>query len=216
LPLPPATGMPGQIGVDISEVDLRAVTLRDLRIDARTDGTGWDVETLSAQLPGGSRSLLSGSLGAAAGKPNFAGNLTLSAPRLRTLAGLWREPPEGNPLLNTAGTLEARASLVGGTLSLSNATLTIGELRHKFAAEIGFASNNKHLNVSAKLAAMDDRQSAALLALLPELADDRHFAASFPKGRLELAAETATIAGLQGRALTARGDWEGGVLVLDQ
>src|SRR5690606_32285599 len=55
-----------------------------------------------------------------------------------------------------------------------------------------------------------------LLALLPELADDRHFAASFPKGRLELAAETATIAGLEGRALTARGDWEGGVLVLDQ
>jgi hypothetical protein len=216
LPLPPATGMPGRVGVDISEVDLRAVSLRDLRIDGTTDGTGWQLETLAAQLPGGGRIRLSGELSAAAGRPNFVGEMTVAAPRLHALAELWRKPAEGNPLLNTSGRLEARVSLVGGTLSLRNAVLTIGEQRHRLAAELGFASGNRHLNVSAQLGAMDAADSAALLALLPELSADRRFAVSFPKGRLDVAAEAATIAGLQGSDLLAKGNWEGGVLVFDQ
>lgn len=216
LPLPPATGMPGRVGVDISEVDLRAVTLRNLRIDGTTDGRGWQLEAVSAQLPGGSQVRLAGEYSAAAGRADFAGEVSLSAPRLRTLSELWRRPVDGNPLLNTSGRLAARVSLVGGTLSLSDAVLTVGELRHQFEAEIGFAGTTRHLNISAELDAMDERGSAALLALLPELSADGRFAASFPKGRLELAAESATIAGLQGSGLIARGEWEGGVLVLEQ
>jgi hypothetical protein len=216
LPLPPAVGMPGRVGVDISEVDLRAVALRNLRIDGTTDGAGWQFETLSAQLPGGGRVQLSGEFTAAAGKPNFAGDIKLTAPRLHTLAELWRKPAEGNPLLNTPGTLDARLSLVGGTVSLSNAMLAVGDLRHRVAAELGFANGSRHLNIDAKLAAMDEADSAALLALLPEPAADRHFAASFPKGRLDVTAEAATIAGLQGSSLVAKGNWEGGVLVFDR
>jgi uncharacterized protein involved in outer membrane biogenesis len=215
LPLPPATGMPGRVGVDISEVDLRAVTLRNLRIDGTTDGRDWQLETLSAQLPGGSQLQASGEYGAAAGRPHFAGEMRLSAPRLQALAELWRQPADGNPLLNTSGTLAARVSLVGGTVSLSDAVFTLGEVRHQFEAEIGF-SGTRHLNIGAELGAMDERDSAALLALLPELSADQRFAASFPKGRLELAADAATLAGLEGSGLIARGDWEGGVLVLDQ
>ena len=51
-PLPPVPPIPGTIGLDISELNLRAVSLRDLRLDAATDGTGWTIKNFAARLPG--------------------------------------------------------------------------------------------------------------------------------------------------------------------
>src|SRR5690606_9248634 len=52
LPLPLVPPLPGRIGVDVSEVDLRAVSLRDVRLDATVGPKGWRVERLSAELAG--------------------------------------------------------------------------------------------------------------------------------------------------------------------
>jgi len=216
LPLPPAPGLPGTVGIDIAELGVRAVSLRDVRLDATTDADGWTIKEFSAELPGGSRLTLSGELTVAAGKPDFTGSLSLATRRLDVLARLWRKPDKGNPLFNMPAALVARVSLVGETLSLSEASLNLDGMNHPVSAEIGFGSTSRHLNFTADLRDLDAASSAALAALLPDLAQDGSFAASFPKGRFSVVARAATINGLQGKNMRARGSWEGGVLVVNE
>ncbi|MHB1109150.1 MAG: AsmA family protein [Devosia sp.] len=216
LPPPPMPGLPGTIRVEVAELDLRAVSLRDVRLDATADASGWTIDDFSAQLRGTTNLTLSGALSSAGGDPNFSGMLSLTTDRLDALAQLWRKPAEANPLFNLSGALEAEVSLVGDTLSLSGATLTLDGMSHAFSAEIGFASTSRHLNISASVGELDPRQSATLAALLPDLAQDASFGVTFPKGRFSLAAQAATISGLEGTELSARGSWEGGVLVIDE
>jgi len=216
LPLPPTPPLPGTIRVEIAELNLRAVSLRDVRLDATASQSGWTIADFSSQLPGATKLTFKGRLTSAAGDPDFSGTLSLSTERLDALAQLWRKPAEGNPLFSVPGALEAEVSLVGETLSLSNAVLTLDGESHAFSTEIGFASTSRHLNISASLGELDRGQSQMLGALLPDLAQDARFGVTFPKGRLSLAAQAATINGLDGTGLAARGSWEGGVLVIDQ
>jgi hypothetical protein len=217
LPLPPELGVPGTIGVDIAELNLRAVTLRDVRLDAVAQaGGGWQVKTFSAQLPGATSLKLSGDLQVAAGKPNFSGHITIATRRLDALATLWRKAPEGNPLFNMPGGLAADVALVGETLSLSNGVLSLDEVAHPFAAEIGFGPTSRHLNLTAHLAQLSAEDSAAFAALLPEMNDGGAFALTFPAGKFDVSAPGAILYGLEGVGLVAQGSWEGGVIVADR
>ncbi|MDP1732445.1 MAG: AsmA family protein [Devosia sp.] len=216
LPLPPTPGLPGTVGIDIAELNLRAVSLRNVRLDATADAAGWTVKEFAAQLPGASRLRVSGVITSAAGRPNFSGRFSLATQRLDVLALLWRKPVEGNPLFSMPGTLEARISLVGETLSVSGATLVVGGKSHEFSAEMGFGNTSRHLNVSARFGALDARDSTVLAALLPDLGQDPRFGTTFPKGRFDIAAQAATVSGVAGSDLSARGSWEGGVLVIDE
>ena len=216
LPPPPSLALPGAIGVDIAELDLRTVSLRGVRLDATTDEAGWTIRKFSGELPGASRLTLSGALTTAAGRPEFSGKLSLATRRVDALAQLWRKPAAGNPVFNMPVALVAEVALVGETLSLSDAALNLGGLNHSIAAEIGFASTSRHLNFTADFRDLGAEDSAALAALLPDLAQDSSFGASFPRGRFNVSARTATVNGLEGEDLRARGSWEGGVLVIDE
>ena len=216
LPPPPVPGLPGTISVDIAEIDVRGVKVRAVRFDAAADATGWTVKEFSAELPGASKLALSGVFTTAAGRPNLSGRLSLATRRPATLSQIWRRPAEGAPLFDVPVTLVADVALVGETLSLSNAALTLRGISHPVGAEIGFGGAERHLNVTADFGTMDPADSAVLAALLPDFGKDASFAASFPKGRFNLAARHATIGGLDGEGLTARGSWEGGVLVVEE
>lgn len=215
LPAPPVPPMAGKVSVDIVEADLRAVALRNIRVDAATDGHGWKLDTLVADLPGGARLSLSGEFTEAAGRPNFAGRASIRTERIDMLAALWRRPADGNPLFNQPGFLSADVALVGQTLSLDYGLLGIAGEQHEFSAEIGFAAATRHLNVRAELGRLDAAQSRLLLAFLPDAADGR-LAVTFPRGEFDVRAQAATIAGLAGENLVVSGFWEGGVLALER
>jgi hypothetical protein len=216
LPLPPDPGFPGTVGVDIAEMDLRAVTLRNVRLDAEARDDGWRVNGFSAQLPGGTALSLTGALDTLDGRPNFSGKVVLRSQRLDVLAQLWRKPVEGNPLFGMPGSFAADVALVGETLSLSNGVFSLDEATHAVSAEIGFGSTGRHLNVEARFAVLSAEDSAALAALLPAMDDDGAFALTFPKGAFDIALPGAVINGLAGTNLVARGSWEGGVVVADK
>jgi hypothetical protein len=216
LPVPVATGMAGTVGVDIAEVDLRAVALRNVRFDASTDGTGWSLDNFAALLPGNADLTLAGRFTETGGRPDFAGTIGIRTQRLDTLAQLWHRPSEPGPLFNLPGSFTARLSLVGETLSVSDAVLTIDQQSFLFSAEVGFAPANRHLNLRADLGVIDEANSAALFALLPEIEADPRFGVTFPRGKFEVTADTLTVAGLDGRQLAASGFWDGGVLALEQ
>jgi hypothetical protein len=213
LPLPPVPPIPGTIGLDITDLDLRAFSLRNVRLDAEAGPDGWTLTSLLGTLPGNTLLRLAGKLSDAGGRPEFAGDLALETERLDLLAAQWRRPEPGNPLFNVSGSLEAAVDLVGETLSLSDGKLVIDGEARGFSAQIGLGTT-RDLHLTADLGALDPGRSAALAALLPEL-DHAELGASFPKGEFDIVADALTLDGIDGKALAARGSWDGGVLVFN-
>ncbi|HEX4297203.1 MAG TPA: AsmA-like C-terminal region-containing protein, partial [Devosia sp.] len=210
-PLPPIPDIAGTVGLDISELNLRAVSLRDLRLDAATDGKSWAIKDFSGTLPGGTKVGLSGALSADNGHPTFVGALKLDTDRLDMLAQLWRKPSADNPLYNLAGSLSADVALSGDTLALSSGKLVIDGVNQGFDAAIGFAQT-RQLKLDAHLTTVGAEESAAIIALLPDVSAGGAFGATFPKGEIDVAADKAELFGLDGTDLAAAATWDGGVL----
>lgn len=213
--LPPVPLIPGTVGLALNEADLRAVVLRNVKVDAAALDGAWQIKTFSALLPGNTTLELSGTLGQRAGRPSFAGDMSLASTRLDALAQLWRRPAANDPLTGLRGEYAAQVALVGETLSLSRGSLTLDGSEHALAAEIGFGSTSRHLNVRAQFAVLTPRQSAALAALLPDAAHGGAFALTFPKGNFDIRLPSATVFDLQATNLSAAGSWEGGVIAVD-
>lgn len=214
LPSAPVPPIPGTVGLDIADVDLGSFSIRNIRLDAEADAEGWQIHSATGTLPGETRLSVDGRLALVEGRPEFSGNLSLDAARLDLLAAQWRRPEPGNPLFNMAGNLSARLDLVGETLSISDGRLTIDSEARGFSAQLGLGAV-RDLHLSVDLGTLDAARSAALFALLPRL-DDAALGASFPQGEFDIVADALTIDGLDGRALVARGSWDGGVLVFNR
>ncbi|WP_375451898.1 AsmA family protein [uncultured Devosia sp.] len=206
LPAPLVPPLPGRIGVDLAEIDLRGVALRNVRMDAATDGRSWQIEQFQAQLPGEAQVRASGVLQGQNGRPGFGGQISISTQRLDALARLWRKPDENSPLFNLPGELDAKVMLAGDALGLSQGVLTLDGIAHAVELRIGFGAE-KRLDVVGHFDDLDAADSAALSALLPRIADEPSFPVSFPSGSFALSAKSATLLGQNGTALAAEGQW---------
>src|SRR5690554_4293149 len=113
LPAPIVPPMPGRIGVDLAEVGLRGFALRNVRMDATSDGEAWQIEQFIGHLPGDTELRATGQLSAENDRPAFRGDVSVRSARLDGLVALWRKPGDGNPLFNVPGTLTGRVMLVG-------------------------------------------------------------------------------------------------------
>ncbi|MDB5562741.1 MAG: hypothetical protein JWN11_2159, partial [Hyphomicrobiales bacterium] len=194
------------IGLDLSELDLRALSIRDVRLDATTDGKSWTVKQFTASLPGNSTVTASGTLQAAAGKPSFVGQGALSTGRLDALASLWRKVPGNSPLFGYPAALAGKVRLDAGTLALADGSLTMDGVAHKLSALVGFVGT-RSLDVTADFGELRPDDSAALTALLPDVTQDPSFGVSFPQGTLDLAAAKGSVAGVAGQDLAMKGEW---------
>ena len=214
LPAPIIPGMAGRIGIDVSELDLRAVALRDLRIEAQSDGERWSIGSMTARLPGNTQLSLVGALRAENGRPAFDGAMTLDSARLDHLALQWRKAGADNPLFNMPGSLSGRVALKGDVLSLDNGQFVLDGVSSAIAVRVNSGAQ-KRLTVSAQIGALDAQRSAALQALLPDIAGDHAVAASFPEGDFDLSVKTANLFGLETEDLAAKGNWGPGELTFD-
>lgn len=216
LPAPPMPPIPGTIGVGINEVNLRAFTLRNLRVDATQQDGAWQIRQLSAALPGNSLVSLTGTLTPVSGRTSFAGRVTVSTPQVGVLAQLWRAGRNEQALLGVGARFESTVALVGETLSLSRGKLTVDGAEHGVSAEIGFGSTSRHLNLDLDLAPVTAAQSAALAGLLPEASLSAAFGLTFPRGQLNLRLADGELLGLSTRDFVLDADWEGGVVAIDR
>lgn len=214
-PLPPIPNIPGTIGLDITELNLRGVSLRDLRLDAATDAKSWTIEHFSASLPGSTKVGLTGNLSVVDGHPIFAGGVTVASQQLDRLAALWREAPDGNPLFNMEGSLTSDVALSSDTLTLSSGTLVLAGINQGFDAAINFGAQ-RELKLGVHFTTLGQEESNAIAALLPDVAGTGSFGATFPKGAIDVSASRAVLFGLPGSGLAALANWEGGVLELSK
>lgn len=208
LPPPPIPPIPGRVGIDLAEVGLRALALRDVRIDASTDAEAWQIEQFSAQLPGETVVRVNGRLLADGDRPAFQGRLTVASQRLDALTALWRKPGEDNPLFNMPGALDAQVMLASDALGLIGGKFTLDGLVHALELRVGFGEE-KRLDLGAHFDALGPSGSAAIGALLPNIATDAAFNLTFPVGSMSLSAKSARVLGLDGTELVADGQWSG-------
>ena len=209
LPPPIIPPMAGRVGIDLAEVGLRGFALRNVRLDAQTDGTSWEIEQFVGQLPGDTEIRASGQLTSENEQPAFRGQMSLTSARLDGLVALWRKPGEDNPLFNQPGSLEGRVMLVGDALGLVSGVLTLGERTHGLEIRLGFG-DEKRLDLVAHFDALGAQGSAIVGALLPNLAGDPSFGISFPFGSFSLTGKTARVFGFDGTGLVAEGQWRSG------
>lgn len=211
LPPPPLPPLPGTVSATVAQFDLRSFSLRNVKLAAATDGTTWTVKDFSAQLPGNSTLKLAGELAAPEGHPSFAGTVTLASDRLDTLATLWRKPAGEDALFNTPGSFAAKVALSGQNMALTEGQLTLGGATHQLTALVSF-SNKRRLDLSAQFGDLSPDDSAALLALLPDVTGDPSAAVTFPQGAVAISAKSATVLGLPGKGLDLEGKWGDGSL----
>lgn len=213
LPVPLIPPMPGTLDMDLAEMGLRGFSLRDLRLDATTDGTQWTIEQAVARMPGDAELRLSGTVGEDAGRPRFSGNFSLVAQRLDALAQLWRRASEDNPLFNMPGSVEGRVLMAGDALGISNGKFGLDGQKHAFDLRLGFGAEPR-LDAGLHLGALSARQTAALLALPPDILADASFPTRFPDGSFTITAQSIDILGLPAADFSARGLWSPGLLRL--
>ncbi len=206
LPAPIMPNMPGRVGIDLAEVALRGFALREVRVDASTDGQVWQIEQLVAQMPGNTEVRASGELSSESERPAFRGTVSLVSQRLDGLAALWRKPDTDNPLFNQPGSLEARVMLVGDALGLSGGLLTLNGRSHAVELRLGFGAE-KRLDLAGHFDELGATGSAMLGALMPNIAAEAAFGLSFPEGSFSLTGKTARVFGQDGTDLVAEGQW---------
>ena len=215
MPLPPIPPVAGRIGLDITELNLRGVSLRNVRLDATTDANSWTIQDFSAGLQGDTILRLTGNLSAVDGHAVFAGGLAIATEHLDRLAALWRPAPPGDPLVNMPGSLQADVALSSERLTISAGTLLVAGINQGFEVGIGFAPP-RALELEAHFTTLSARESAAIAALFPDLRGSGSFGATFPRGSVDLSASRATLFGLDGSDLALRASWDGGVVELSR
>jgi hypothetical protein len=209
LPTPIIPPIPGRVGVDLAEVGLRGFTLRNVRMDASTDGNAWNIEQFIAGLPGDTELRASGTLSDESGSPAFRGQASLNSARLDGLAALWRKPTDSNPLFNQPGRLEGRIMLSGDAFGLSAGRLTLDGHTHAVELRLGFGAE-KRLDVVGHFDDLGASGSTMIGALLPDMGASPTFGISFPTGSFALSGKSAELFGLDGAGLSAEGMWSSG------
>jgi len=216
LPVVPVPDIAGTISADVSELDLRSLTLSNVKLVASSDTKEWSIKQFSGQLPGKTTLNLAGDLGAPDGRPSFSGTLSIDAARLDTLATLWRKPAADNPLFNMPGSFQAKVALLGPTMALTDGQLMLDGTAHSLTALINFGGPERRIDLSGQFKDLSPRDSAALLALVPDLEQDPSVAATFPQGAVSLTADSATLFGLAGKGLAVEGKWGHGSVELSK
>lgn len=209
VPAPALPPLPGKIGIELAEVGIRGAALRNVRVDATTDGEVWTVQQAIAALPGETELRLSGTATNSDGVVGFRGDLVATSARLDALAQLWRKPQENDPLFNMPGRLEGKLLLTPEAVGLTAGWLTLDEQRHGVELRVGFG-DERRLDVVGHFDALDTLHTAALVALLPDPTTEPSFGISFPTGSFSLTAKTMDVLGLAADTLVAEGQWAPG------
>lgn len=215
MPQPMIPPLPGRVSVDIGELGLRSLALREVALEAESDGESWAIERFSGRMAGDTEVAVAGTLSRAAGWPVFDGTVSLQSQRLDALAMQWRRVEGSNPLFGVAARLDAGLQLSRDTMRLTEGQLTFDGTSHDVGAVMRFG-DAPTLEVSAALGTLSVSQSAALMAALPAVDTGSTFGASFPEGRLDITAERAAFAGQPISDLSLAARWGGGAIEVER
>ncbi len=192
IPVPP---VPGKASISLPALVSDDTTIRDIRLDVRPQGSGWQVVNAVATLPGRTQLEAKGSL-TLLGGPAFNGNLLLASNQPSGLAN-WLSGSVDPAIrqLNAAG-FSADVSLTTLNQRFDNLELAIGDASLKGALER--RSDGTASNLSIELAGdeidLDALRALGSLALGDQVGStvlDHRIDAKFKADRFNMAGVTA-------------------------
>lgn len=192
IPVPP---VPGKASISLPALVSDDTTIRDIRLDVRPQGTGWQVVNAVATLPGRTQLEAKGSL-TLLGGPAFNGNLLLASNQPSGLAN-WLSGSVDPAIrqLNAAG-FSADVSLTTLNQRFDNLELAIGDASLK--GQLERRSDGKTSNLSIDLAGneidLDALKALGSLALGDQVGSsvlDHRIDAKFKADRFNMAGVTA-------------------------
>ncbi|TRB06061.1 AsmA family protein [Agrobacterium tumefaciens] len=192
IPVPP---VPGKASISLPALVSDDTTIRDIRLDVRPEGSGWQVVNAVATLPGRTQLEAKGSL-TLLGGPAFNGNLLVASNQPSGLAN-WLSGSVDPAIrqLNAAG-FSADVSLTTLNQRFDNLELAIGEASLK--GELERRSDGKTSNLSIDLAGneidLDALKALGSLALGDQVGSsvlDHRINAKFKADRFNMAGVTA-------------------------
>ncbi|MCB9994261.1 MAG: AsmA family protein [Hyphomicrobiaceae bacterium] len=208
LPAPVVLPIPGRLGVDITELDLNVFAMRNVRIDARANDKGWQVDDFAGQLASDTQVTLSGEFDNVDGAPSFNGALDLNTRRLDALSRLWGAGDDP-ALFDVPTRVTSSVTFGDGALGLANGILDLDGSKHTFAGLFGVTGSRNAL-LSVRFSELDAFDSKVLGALLPSFGAGSDIWRSFPTGSVDVAADDAFLFGVAGSGLASQIDWGGG------
>ncbi|WP_029040109.1 AsmA family protein [Cucumibacter marinus] len=206
LPALPDIGLPGEVGLDVAELDYRGMALRDLRLDATTDGDVWQIGTLTGRLNGDTQLTLSGATAEPESETRFAGRIGLEGDRLDVLSRLWRPFSDQSLLFGEPFSFNADLRVTDGGVRLEDGKFALAGADIDLSARI-LRGMSTAAEAEIALGSLNAEQSRFLSALLPEIRRDGSFVASFPAGSLTVAADTVFWEGQPITSFDAAFDW---------
>ena len=191
----PVPQVPGKASISLPALVSDDTTIRDIRLDVRPEGSGWQVVNAVATLPGRTQLEAKGSL-TLLGGPAFNGNLLLASNQPSGLAN-WLSGSVDPAIrqLNAAG-FSADVSLTTLNQRFNNLELAIGDASLK--GELERRSDGKTSNLSIDLAGneidLDALKALGSLALGDQVGSsvlDHRIDAKFKADRFNMAGVTA-------------------------
>jgi hypothetical protein len=219
LPTPLVPPLPGKIAVDVTELNLRAIALRNVRFDALSDSESWQLDQFSARLPGDGALDLSGRISVADDQVGFNGEIGLVTDRPDALAQMWRGADDSVALFGVPTNVRSKVTLRDGRLDFSDGDLNLGDADITFEGGLDY-EETRSLDFAAKTGSLSAADSEAFWAILPRVQSDDAFLTSFPSGTFDVFVEgldsppmEGLILGLEG--VSARGSWDDAGLRFD-
>jgi len=204
--------IPGRLGMDIGELSVGNLAMRNVRIDASSDGENWALAGFGATLPGDSEFSLSGTATKSDEGVSFDGKTSVISPSVGALAQLWNSAGS-NQLFGKSGEISSELSFANGTLTVANGELVLDGVTHEFAGMFELSGQRTAL-LSARITPVDANQSDNLISLLPEFSKRGAFLNSFPSGGVDISLERAVLFDLETSLAFLQMDWdEAGIII---
>ncbi|MCF6344759.1 MAG: AsmA family protein [Devosiaceae bacterium] len=204
LPFIPAIS--GQVGIDMLELDLGEITLRDVRIDARTDGKSWFIDNFSSLLNGKTVFALDGKLSEQNNNPIFNGNFLLEGEQLELFAKDWRNKDKANSFFNIPFSVSGKVQLSEKELLLNDASFIFENIKNDFSLAAGLGSEAT-LSIIANLGGFSKNQSETLISMLPKIGANSVFASNFSSTAFDLKAKLFALFDFELKNIAALGEF---------
>ncbi|MCF6326143.1 MAG: AsmA family protein [Devosiaceae bacterium] len=199
--------IPGRLGMDIGELSIGNLAMRNVRIDALSDGGNWELAGFGATLPGNSEFSLSGVVSKSNEGGSFDGKTSVISSSVGALAQLWNGAIVSNQLFGKPAEISSELRFANGTLTLTNGKLEMDGVAHEFAGLFELSGQRTAL-LSARIAPVDASQSDNLISLLPQISGGGAFLNSFPSGGVDISLERAVLFNLDTSMATLQMDWD--------
>lgn len=197
----------GVVGIDITELSVKGVSFRDIRIDAISNKNGWFIDNFQTLLPGRTSLSFSGNYTSNNDLPAIDGNIKIDSERMDILALSWRKQNDGNALFNMAGSLSGEVNLLNGKFALLEGDFIFDNIKNKLSFGLDKNDDSYSLDIIANFGEFSILQSRAFSELIPNSSATSSFLDVFPSGSFNLSAKKAFFFDLDVSDYKSIGSW---------